>query len=669
MEKIEIPLDPQLSVIIVNYNVRYFLEQVLLSVRRASEGLRVEVIVVDNASSDDSNEMVKRQFPEVYLIENQLNVGFSKANNQGIVASKGKYVLLLNPDTVLAEDTLHKCLTFMELHPSVGGMGIRMIDGSGRFLPESKRGFPSPWVAFCKAFGLAALFPKSQRFNTYTLGHLSEIVTNEADVLAGAFMLMPRTVLDKIGLLDETFFMYGEDIDLSYRIVKEGFKNIYFADSTIIHYKGESTKKGSLNYVKIFYNAMIIFAKKHFKGEQAKIFIALMQMAIYFRAFLTLFSNALKIFKLPLIDATLLFMGFSWLKNIWASNYFENPNYYNYYNTNFLYINIPIYISVWLISIFLSGGYDAPISLRRLLRGGIVATIFWAAIYGFLPLAYRFSRALLLLGAVWGLIMLVAVRYLFHFLEYKNFKISDETPKNLLIVGSVAETKRVKYLLNEAQIRKNIIGNITPTVENKPITNDFLGNVKQLPDLVRIYRINEIIFCSKDILNKEIIRLMGELRGQNIEYKILPEGSSSIIGSHDKNARGELYTVDPRFRLATPMHRRHKRLFDIILCLSLLCLLPVIVWFILDKFNFIKNIFYVFNAKKTWVGYAAEAEIRDLPAIAPAILSPRLLLQNTPLSNQHFTLQKLNFWYAKNYEFYEDFRLVIKFFKYLGNAS
>jgi GT2 family glycosyltransferase len=667
MEKIDTWLDPQFSVIIVNFNVRYFLEQVLLSVRRASKGLRVEVIVVDNCSSDDSNEMVKQQFSEVYLIENQTNVGFSKANNQGIVASRGKYILLLNPDTVLAEDTLQKCWVYMESHPSVGGMGIRMIDGSGRFLPESKRGFPSPWVAFCKAFGLSALFPKSQRFNTYSLGHLSELETNEADVLAGAFMLMPRAVLDKIGLLDETFFMYGEDIDLSYRIVKEGFKNIYFADSTIIHYKGESTKKGSLNYVKIFYNAMIIFAKKHFKGEQAKIFITLMQMAIYFRAFLTIFSNALKIFKLPLLDAGLLFVGLSWLKNIWASNYFDNPNYYNYYNNNFLYINTPIYISVWLVSIFLSGGYDAPLSLRRLLRGGIVGAIFWAAIYGFLPLEYRFSRALLLLGAVWGLMMLVIIRYLFHFLAYKNFKISDETPKNLLLIGSVAETQRAKHLLNEAQVRKNIIGIVAPIVENQPITHQFLGDLTQLAAIVRIYRINEIIFCSKDILNKDIIRLMAELRKQGVEFKILPEGSQSIIGSHDKNARGELYTVDPRFRLAAPMHRRHKRLFDVILAFILFLFLPVNVWFMRDKFNFIKNIFQVFIGKKTWVGYASDVATCDLPNIAQAVLSPRLTLEDTPLSNDRSTLQKLNFLYAKNYEFSDDLRFVFDFFKYLDH--
>ncbi|MEM1359023.1 MAG: glycosyltransferase family 2 protein, partial [Bacteroidota bacterium] len=231
-----------LSVVIVNYNVRYFLEQALLSVERAVAGLRAEVWVVDNNSADGSVEMVRRRFPWVQLIANKGNPGFSVANNQAIRRSKGKYVLLLNPDTVVEEDTFRKCFDYMETHPLVGGLGVRMIDGTGRFLPESKRGLPTPWVAFTKAFGLARLFPRSRRFNHYHLGYLPAEETNTVEVLAGAYMWMRREALDEVGLLDEAFFMYGEDIDLSYRILKGGYENHYFPETTIIHYKGESTK-------------------------------------------------------------------------------------------------------------------------------------------------------------------------------------------------------------------------------------------------------------------------------------------------------------------------------------------------------------------------------------------------------------------------------------------
>ncbi|MDX1939711.1 MAG: glycosyltransferase family 2 protein, partial [Saprospiraceae bacterium] len=273
----------KLSIIIVNYNVKYFLEQVLLSARKASRNLEVETWVVDNNSVDDSVEMVQEKFPEVKLIANKQNVGFSKANNQAIHLSSGEYVLLLNPDTVVQENTFEKCIAFMDAHAETGGLGVRMIDGSGKFLPESKRGFPTPWVAFCKTFGLSSLFPTSKLFNHYHVGYLPEYDINEIEVLAGAFMLLRRSVLDKIGLLDESFFMYGEDIDLSYRIIKANYKNYYFPDTTIIHYKGESTKKGSLNYVRVFYQAMIIFARKHFRGRQASLFVLMLQAAIYFR--------------------------------------------------------------------------------------------------------------------------------------------------------------------------------------------------------------------------------------------------------------------------------------------------------------------------------------------------------------------------------------------------
>ncbi|HLK97662.1 MAG TPA: glycosyltransferase family 2 protein, partial [Hymenobacter sp.] len=212
----------KLSVVIVNYNVCYFLEQALLSVRRAGEklGQPLEVFVVDNNSVDGSVAMVKARFPEVILIENKDNPGFSKANNQALRLATGEYQLLLNPDTVVEEDTFRICCEFMDEHPNAGGLGVKMLDGQGKFLPESKRGLPTPWVAFYKIFGLAKLFPKSRKFGRYHLGFLDKDQTHEIEVLSGAFMLMRKATLDQVGLLDEDYFMYGEDIDLSYRITQ-----------------------------------------------------------------------------------------------------------------------------------------------------------------------------------------------------------------------------------------------------------------------------------------------------------------------------------------------------------------------------------------------------------------------------------------------------------------
>ena len=227
-----------LSVVIVNYNVVFFLEQCLNSVFAASKNLNVQIFVVDNNSVDGSINMLKENFSSVVLIENKENVGFSKANNQAIKRANSPYVLLLNPDTVIEEDTFDKCIDFMNSNTDCGGLGLRMLDGKGNFLPESKRGFPSPSVAFYKIFGLSYLFPKSQKFGRYHLGFLSEFEVNEVDVLSGAFMLLRTLTLEKVGLLDEQFFMYGEDIDLSYRIKLGGYKNYYFPETKIIHYKG-----------------------------------------------------------------------------------------------------------------------------------------------------------------------------------------------------------------------------------------------------------------------------------------------------------------------------------------------------------------------------------------------------------------------------------------------
>ena len=236
-----------LTVVIVNYNVSYFLEQCLHSVLKAAERIDCEIFVVDNNSVDGSVALVRQKFPEVKLIVNKDNVGFSRANNQAIRESNGRYVLLLNPDTLVEEDTFSKTVGFMDEHPNAGGLGVKMIDGKGRFLPESKRGLPTPSVAFYKIFGLSALFPKSKIFGKYHLGFLSKEETHSVEVLSGAFMLMRKSALDKVGLLDEDFFMYGEDIDLSYRIILGGYKNYYYHNARIIHYKGESTKKSSVN--------------------------------------------------------------------------------------------------------------------------------------------------------------------------------------------------------------------------------------------------------------------------------------------------------------------------------------------------------------------------------------------------------------------------------------
>ncbi|MCQ2256780.1 MAG: glycosyltransferase [Bacteroidaceae bacterium] len=253
----------KLSIVIVNYNVRYYLEQCLLSVEKALCGICSEVFVVDNNSVDHSVDYLKAKFPWVRYIENKKNVGFSSANNQAIREARGEYVLLLNPDTFIGERTLRECIDFMDKTPQAGMCGVSMLKVDGSFAPESRRGIPTPFTSFCKMSGLGALFPKSRLFGRYYMQYLNKQAINPIEIVSGAFMFIRKEALDKVGLLDETFFMYGEDIDLSYRVLKAGYQN-YYLPTHILHYKGESTKKHSLKYVNAFYNAMIIFFRKHF---------------------------------------------------------------------------------------------------------------------------------------------------------------------------------------------------------------------------------------------------------------------------------------------------------------------------------------------------------------------------------------------------------------------
>ncbi|GAB4263896.1 MAG: glycosyltransferase [Saprospiraceae bacterium] len=644
----------ELSVIIVNYNVRYFLEQALQSVQRAAAALppgEVEVFVVDNNSVDNSVAMVREKFPEVKLIENQQNTGFSTANNQAIRQAAGRYVLLLNPDTVVREDTFVKCIQFMDAHPDAGALGVRMIDGSGKFLPESKRGFPAPFVAFCKTFGLSRLFPKSKLFNRYHLGFLDEHETNEVDVLAGAFMFIRKSVLDEIGLLDEAFFMYGEDIDLSYRIVQAGYKNYYFPETTIIHYKGESTKKGSLNYVRTFYNAMLIFARKHFSGRQARLFIAMIYAAVYFRAALALVSGFFRRWSFFLADAALISGGLVLLKNFWANYYYHDPNYYP---DSFLYINVPVYTMFWLGAVFFNGGYDEPFNLRRLIRGLLTGTVLLLAVYGLLPLELRPSRAILLMGAIWAVAATTALRTFLHFARSGNFRVGRTRPSNLIIVGSEKESERVRQLLALAQVPKNYIGTVAPGKDYDPAKS--LAGIERLNEVVNIFKVDEVIFCAADISSDSIMQWMTRL-GPSVHYKIVPKESLSIIGSHSKDSAGELYTIEISYRIASPVSRRNKRMLDLLL----LPLVPFFFLFAKRKGALLRNSLQILTGKKSWVGYATGNPAQSanrFPSIKPGLLSPADAL-TLPVKDEH-TLRHLDFLYAKDYDVWQDLEIVWK---------
>ena len=640
-----------LSVVIVNYNVEYFLEQCLNSVLKARQKNNIEIFVVDNNSSDGSVEMVKQKFPNVILIANKDNRGFSSANNQAIKIAKGRNILLLNPDTVVEESTFNKVVGFMNSHDDCGGLGVRMVDGKGDFLPESKRGLPTPLVAFYKIFGLSSIFPKSKKFGAYHLGYLDEFEINQIDVLSGAFLCVSKSALEKVGLLDETFFMYGEDIDFSYRITQEGFKNYYFPETTIIHYKGESTKKSSINYVFVFYKAMVIFAEKHFSKNNAKVFSLAIHLAIYLRASLAILNRFIR-FSFPfLIDFLIILCGLFLLTNHWKSADIHFPEFVFKYS-------IPIYSATWLLSALFFGVYDKEPKRTAILKSTLFGTALILLTYALLPKEWQFSRVFILVGSAWVISAHFIKSYMLNLINYDQLKYQNLVKKNFIICGEVDESSRVENLLNETYPN---IGRI----EKIETEHNLSSEITKLLFKESKTGFNELIFCAKNISPSEIIGCMNQLAGQDLHFKIAQPDTSFIIGSDSIETRGDLYTMKIN-TIKRADNLRSKRFFDITVASFGLISTPVTIWFFKNKTKFLKNLITVLRGQVSIVGYCSSNEENNekktsLPSLKKGLLNP--LSGNTV--NDHKIIDQVNINYAKEYSIIKDFRVLIKKWTYL----
>ncbi len=638
----------KLSVIIVSYNVRFFLEQCLISLRRAIGDLPVEVFVVDNHSVDGSAAMVRKKFPEIKLIENRSNLGFSKANNQAIRQSTGEYLLLLNPDTLVEEDTLTRCLQYMDSRPEAGALGVKMIDGKGRYLPESKRAFPTPLVSLFKLSGLTRLFPRSRTFGKYYLGHLDPDRIHDVDVLTGAFMLIRHKVLEETGLLDEDYFMYGEDIDLSYRIQQAGFRVVYFPETTIIHYKGESTRKSSLNYVLLFYRAMLIFARKHLVNRKTGFFNALIRFAIWFRAGLSILRRFLSRASLPLIDFLLILAGFRVLVPAWERIRFPEGGSFPH---DILLLWIPAAALIWVTSIWLAGGYDKPVKLKRIMAGAISGSLVVLVSYALLPEHLRFSRLLILSGSLWTILLLPLYRFLLDQVPASGFRLASDRKKKIVIAGTREEASRVFNLLARSRTDVQLAGILSPSPTEE---GDYLGSPDELEEVVRVHGTEEVIFCARDIPAGRIIEYMNRYARLGVEFKIAPPESYSVVGSNSIHTTGDLYLMEFK-AIATPASRRNKRLLDLGFSLAILTASPILFIIYRKPGHFIKNILTVIIGKKSWVGYHPEGMTGEihLPAIRPGVLYPLFDSKEDAAA-----CRNANLLYAKDYRLSTDIRLI-----------
>lgn len=587
-------MKPLLSVIIVNYKVKHFLLQCLQSVYQSACNFDFEVIVIDNHSQDDSMDAVEKEFSQIISIRNQENLGFSKANNQGMRMAKGEFVLLLNPDTVVPENAFQASVDAMQADEEIGGLGIKMVDGKGSFLPESKRGLPSPSVAFYKIFGLSRLFPRSKKFGKYHLGHLSAEKNQEVEILAGAYMMMRKKALEEVGLLDETFFMYGEDIDLSYRLILGGYKNVYLAKPPIIHYKGESTKKGSLNYVFIFYQAMVIFARKHFSQGRAQLFSVLIHLAIYLRAGLAIVKRFFNWLSIPVVDFVAVYGGLLYLANYWEDNhrFVDGGAYPDFYK---LYI-LPSYVLVLLAGNYLSGTYDKPWKMYRIVRGAIVGSLALLAAYGLVDEALRFSRFIIVLGSVWSAVALMALRKGYQWFGIHKGAFTHLESLKVMVVSNADGYVKVEQIVREQGLRMQWVHRIAIDEHE----GGAIGEYRELNKWLEVFQPDWLIYDAESLSNGKIISSICSLKDWNGEVKIVPKGQAFIIGSNSIHSQGKALGIGADIHWDSS-DRRKKFIADMAINIMILLAFPLV--FILQKKpgQFVGNWLRVWFRKRTWV--------------------------------------------------------------------
>jgi GT2 family glycosyltransferase len=613
----------KLSVIIVNYNVRYFLEVCVDSVVKAAQGFDAEVIVVDNNSVDESMIMLRERFPGVIRIENKENTGFSRANNQGVAVAKGEYILFLNPDTVMPEDFFSKTVAYLDAHPEAGALGPRLIDGKGRFAPDAKKSFPTLSVALYKSSGINRIFPRSPYFNRYYAVHIDEWQTASVEVLSGCCMMVRLSVIKEVGgAFDEDYFMYCEDVDLSYRITKAGYQNVYFPETTLVHYKGESTRKATLSYIRIFNEALSTFVQKHYSKGQARLFTFAIQLGIILRAVLGVLRSVFRILRMPLFDALVLLVTLFLMKDFWVGHIRGAKPI----PANFILATFPAYILLWVASLWLNGGYDQPYRPLRVVRGMVIGSIVILAYYGLLSAEVRYSRGLIMLTGVVGTVALLGLHELLYKLGVLRFIPFDDEERKAVVVGDVSAYDEATELLLKVPGAPDLSGRIAVIEDDGHV--DKLGSLSNIKPLLYTSGVGEVIFCTASL---SYTRMLEEMQrcGDAYDYKIHLPGSRGFVGSNSSHAAGDLYMAGRRYALAHFSQQRNKRVFDIVFSAFILIALPLLVFVVKNAQGLVSNAVSVFLGRKTWIGYDATLiGIAGLPQIKPAVVPPYNLLDD-----------------------------------------
>lgn len=631
-----------ISVVIVNYNVKDLLLHCIKSIQRASTNLKVETIVVDNDSKDGSIDYLEPKFPDVKFIRLPENIGFGRANNVGFKKAKGKYILILNPDSILEENTLNVMYDYMENNKEVGISGCKVLNSDGTFQLSCRRGFPTPWNSFCKLFGLQTLFPNSKVFAGYNQTFRSIDETYYIEALIGAFMFARAEVVEQINGFDEEFFMYGEDIDFCKKAYDKGWKIAYVHTTSIVHYKGESTKRSSINEIKHFYDAMSIYAKKHFSSSTA--FLFFLRLGIFIRSIIAYFSKYSRDFLHISWDIIAVNLSLLIATKFRFEAFFAFPDYA--YPT----INIVIGAVVFLSMLSLGEYFEGKHLVRRAFSAYMISFFFLSSLTYFFR-DYAFSRGVLLLTIGISTVLSTLLRLLV-LLYDKTY--GKQSAKNVLLVGM--PEKNSDFVDKLQSVKTGNIQLIGVVAENKftDFENDrlpILGTVDLLGKIIENYNINEVIIIDENIKKANLFETLHRANVKEVRFHVAHEYEDLVTSQIINDLTGENLSTG-KYNLSLLRYRVIKRLFEILVAFSFLTVALPISLVLINKHKLtFGDLFSILIGKKQLIGtYSKDKKsITGLVQLGiPKKLNPK-------------TIEELNNYYLQNYSLSLDLDILFKF--------
>ncbi len=651
---------PDISIIIVNYNVKEFLLNALESVFKAAQNLTLEVIVVDNASEDGSVEAVESHYPQVLLIRNKENLGFGKANNIGLEKATGRFILLLNPDTIVREDTFVKMLAFFESHPEAGMAGCKVLNPDGTLQLACRRSFPGPWTSFTKVTGLSSLFPKSKLFAKYNLTYLDENETYEVDAISGSFMMFRKDVYEKIGGFDPRFFMYGEDLDFCYRVKQAGYKVYYYHETEIIHYKGESTKRSPLDETKIFYDAMKLFVNKHFSSSFIVEFI--LKLAISIRRTFA-FLNHYKLPILSFIADTLLFA----LSLLLAESIYKNNKWLGFPQS----VKPMIYIIPSVLQVLVSGMFGAykknAISVSRSLLSLLFGVIVISSLTFFFK-QYGYSRAVVLITYSLAIISFSLWRIIAKLFFKIGISVEDRAGNTIVVGTGKAALNLAKKLKSNFTDIYNVVGLIGKTFKDVGASiegYEVLGSVGNINKIINEKNIRKVIFSSEEVSFSEMFNIVATLQNENISFLFSGARLDYLVGKSSVTMLDDIPLLKVNYNISSFSYRVLKRAFDLTLSSVILLLFYSFIYLISrvkrkrsDFENFILGVPAVFTGKKSFVGPRKSSYYKSLYIGKPGLTGywyTEIYDRNDPEEEV-----KLDIYYARNQSVWLDLEILGK---------